>query len=282
MAPFELRPGAVFDGSTAANVAAAVGHAAATIATMPVRYTTWPDGSPVFPTEYRGASRRRGRLLVDPDFLWSFGATRVPLHLWIALRRLAVWIEPVLLAEWVEQMRRFARSTGKNVSTEVAARALRWIDPERDTREVRRLCELLDARGKSIHCVWTDKRLGLGELQVDHCFPWASWPCDNLWNLMPASREANQAKRDKLITAGLLERKRDRIAAWWHDAYLSLGEAGRARFELEARSSLPLFEHSSRPGGSDVTALLDGMALHRLRLRRDQHLPEWDGLGRAR
>lgn len=137
----------------------------------------------------------------------------VPLHLWIALRRLAVWIEPVLLAEWVEQMRRFARSTGKNVSTEAAARALRWIDPERDTREVRRLCELLDAQGKPIHCVWTDKRLSLDELQVDHCFPWASWPCDDLWNLMPASREANQAKRDKLITAGLLERKRDRIAA---------------------------------------------------------------------
>lgn len=26
---------------------------------------------------------------------------------------------------------------------------------------------------------------------IDHCFPWRAWPCDDLWNLLPTHRAVN-------------------------------------------------------------------------------------------
>lgn len=272
VASVELRPGAAFGEPQARLVHQAIRDAAATIARNPAHYTTWADGRPVFPTRTRTPAGTGQRLLLDEPYLWSFGEVQVPMHLWAALRRLAIWIEPVLLHEWVEQMRRFARAAGNDLPTDLAFRQLRWIDPARDTQTLRRTCGELIERGKPVHCIWTDRRLSMDRLEVDHAFPWSAWPCDDLWNLVPASRDANQAKRHRLITAELLERKRDRLAEWWHMAFLDRGEPLRQRFLMEARTSLPLAH--DRP---DPASLVEGMRLLRLRLHQDQNLPAWNG-----
>jgi hypothetical protein len=193
------------------------------------------------------------------------------------MRRLAIWIEPVLISEWVEQMRRFGRSTGHEIDGDEARRRLRWIDPERDTQTVRRLCENIQVKGRPIFCIWTDRKINFSELQVDHCFPFSAWPCDDLWNLFPTSRQANAAKRDRLVSAELLERRRDRIVEWWHEAFLLSDDAMmRRRFRIEARTSLPLGE-ADEDAELDPTHVLEGMGLVRLRLARDQQIPEWNG-----
>src|SRR3954468_13585430 len=49
-------------------------------------------------------------------------------------------------------------------------------------------------------------------LDIDHCLPWSAWPCGDLWNLLPASRHANQRlKKDRLPSASALAAARERI-----------------------------------------------------------------------
>jgi hypothetical protein len=48
-------------------------------------------------------------------------------------------------------------------------------------------------------------------LDIDHLFPWAAWPCSDLWNLPPVHRIVNQKfKRDRLPSAATLSRAEDR------------------------------------------------------------------------
>ena len=299
----ELRPGASFAPDRGAWLVRALGDAAATIATMPAFYLTFADGGPIFPTVYRGRPRHPpgSRLVIEPAMLWAFGTTRVPLHLWIALRRLAAWIEPMLLAEWSRLSIRFAAAQGRTIGHDPVLRALRWISPERDTATVRKIAQGVLARGRPIHCVWSGRRLSdVSAIEIDHCFPFSAWPCDDLWNLLPASRQANAVKRDRLVTDSVLSRAEDRIQSWWSTAYRDSGDAQLARqFTEEAQASLPVDLRSGQCSdlgfglqdgeaspiwagevepAADLASVFAAMRYQRLRLRQDQNLPEWEGV----
>jgi len=150
--------------------------------------------------------------------------------------------------------------------------ATRWSDPERDVLQARRIAvSLLDS--SDLRCVWTGRPLSALTLDIDHMFPWAAWPCSDLWNLLPTDRNLNQRlNRNRLPSAAALSRAEVRIIGWWQQAYLDNIETGLPeRFLTEARASLPTFS-SSKP--SDVFPVV---TLRRIRLRHDQQVPEWDG-----
>ncbi|MBD0273279.1 MAG: class I SAM-dependent methyltransferase, partial [Acetobacteraceae bacterium] len=109
----DLRIGARLGGDAARAVHAALGEAARTIALMPARYTTYPNGGPVLPVERRRPGAAPDALLLDAAYLRGFGVMRVPAHLWRALRRFAAWVEPALVAEWVRLMGDYARKQGR-------------------------------------------------------------------------------------------------------------------------------------------------------------------------
>ncbi len=70
-------------------------------------------------------------------------------------------------------------------------------------------------RGETLHCVWSGKRLELGVLDIDHCFPWNAWPYGDLWNLMLAHRRVNQhEKKGKLPSATALLAARSSVLEW--------------------------------------------------------------------
>jgi HNH endonuclease len=102
---------------------------------------------------------------------------------------------------------------------------------------------------------------------IDHCFPWMAWPCDDLWNLLPAHRSTNQHEKSaKLPSAGRLGRAREQIIDWWNDAYFSSANMEISnRFSTEAQVSLPTV--SSSPKLPDV---FEGVELQRLRIHYDQ------------
>jgi SAM-dependent methyltransferase len=289
IAPFELRPGGTFTGADAKAVAGALRDAAYTIARMPAHFTTYPDGRPIFPTEYEGRIEVRGELLLDAPTLRGLGQVRVPVHLWTTLRRLAAWIEPMLVAEWVRLVQRYGERQDRVIEGDHVRNLLGWIDPERDTGMIRNVVSDLFDKSEPIFCVWTGTRLrDVGAVEVDHCFPWSIWPCDDLWNLMPCSRAANQNKRNRLITRDLLYAAADRIQDWWSRAYRKnpSGPLMR-RFEIEARTTLTIDDlpRPTEPWGPaeaplEFGRLVDAMDLQRLRLRRDQQIPEWRGLDR--
>jgi len=84
---------------------------------------------------------------------------------------------------------------------------------------------------------------------------------------MPASRQVNIQKSNRLVTQAALERASETISTWWNDAFLSQGDGARRQFFLEASQTLPILVPNPEP--SDV---IDAMKMHRIRLSKDQGL----------
>ena len=267
----DLRVGMIFTAGRAAALHSALRDAAKTIAEMPARYLKYPKGGAVFPVEQWRGARAASTVTLDEAYLSSFGTLSMPLHLWKALQRFDAWIDPALVAEWKRLMQGYARAQGRVLSEPVVVQAMAWSDPARDVRIARE--RALDLLGKGpLHCVWSGRTLKATTLDVDHCFPWAAWPCDHLWNLMPCLPTVNNRKRDRLPGDATLRGARDRILEWWDAGYRGGSEALAERFMNEARAGLPAMpDHSDRL--EDVFA---GLALQRLRLCHDQQVPEWN------
>ena len=210
-------------------------------------------------------------LILDRDTLASWGILTVPGHLWRALSRHGAWIEPMLVAEWARLMRGYGDRAGQGIAPGVAEAALAWDEPVRTTALGRLAAErLIDGAG--LNCVWTGRALRLSTLDIDHCLPWAVWPCGDLWNLAPCDRRVNQhEKRDRLPSAALFADALERLEAWWRAAYLSDAALG-ARFLREAAAALPLAK------SADAASVYAAMDWRRLRLRQDQQVPEWGSI----
>lgn len=269
-----LRIGRRFPGAAGRVLHEALRDAAQTIARMPATHLTYPGGEPILPVFKSGTVRRPAEVLLDHDYLAGFGAMRVPMHVWSALQRFGIWIEPALRAEWTRLTKGYAERQGRRVDEARLWAAMNWADWDRDVGDARRQAERLLAAG-DLACVWSGARLSPDAFDIDHCFPWAVWPCGDLWNLMPVDRRINQhEKRDKLPGDRILRSAQDRILAWWNAAYRDRSPAALAeRFTLEAGASLPGIV-SATPHLDDVYSAL---ALQRMRLRQNQQVPEWDG-----
>ena len=186
----DLRVGMRFTGDIGKALHQAIKDATATIERMPATYMTYPNGGPILPVR-RNRTRRPADVLLSDDYLAGFGTMHVPMHLWTALQRYSVWIEPALQAEWIRLTKRYAERQGRQLDDARLSAAMAWSDPERDVGEARRQAEHLVAAG-GLTCVWSGKPLSAGAFDIDHCFPWAIWPCGDLWNLMPVHRRINQ------------------------------------------------------------------------------------------
>ena len=266
-----LRVGGRFTGSRAKSIHAALREAAQTIDRMPSTFMTYPTGGRILPVERGRLGLAPPILNLDADYLRTFGWLQVPTHLWRAMRRNAAWIEPTLIAEWARLMRDYARGQERHLADETITTSMQWADPERDVSQVRQLAVAVLEEG-GLRCVWTDQPLTPKTLDIDHMFPWAAWPCSDLWNLLPAHRLVNQRlKRDRLPSASTLFRGQGRITGWWEDAYLRRAETPLpTQFVQEARASLPAF--STGTAGDVFSAV----CLQRMRLHHDQQVPEWD------
>ncbi|MBD8532236.1 MULTISPECIES: methyltransferase domain-containing protein [unclassified Massilia] len=270
LAPVELRIGAVFGGQTAKHLHRSLSQIAQLIRDMPAKYLRWPaSDKPIFTVSRRRQLSAPERLLIDAPFLWSLGDFRVPLELWQALSHYNVWVEPVLVSEWVRLMENYAGRSRPDVRA-LAHTLLAWADPVRDTRLARTAVERIRAAGKPVYCVWSGARLK-DDYDVDHCFPYAAWPCGDAWNLMPAARRINIQKSNRLVTQAGLARASERIVDWWADAWLGQGEEQGRQFFLEASQTLPVL--ASSPRTADI---IDAMKLHRIRLAKDQGLRPWE------
>ena len=144
-------------GSPATNLAAlhrSLLDVTSTIVRMPIRYMTYPNSDdPILPVRHSGTTRRPTRSAdgrLTAGYLESFGTLRVPIHLWMAIRRLSVWIEPAIVAEWKLLMRTYADRQDRQLDEQTLADAMRWLEPERDVRLAREEADRLLAGDRSI------------------------------------------------------------------------------------------------------------------------------------
>jgi SAM-dependent methyltransferase len=266
----ELRIGSVFSGQTAKHLHRSLSEISQVIRNMPANYLRWPaSDNPIFEVTRRRMVPTPAQLQIDEAFLWSLGDFRIPLEIWQALTHYNVWIEPVLVSEWVRLIESYCNDGRPDIRT-FAYSLLAWVDPARDTSFARAAVDRIRAAGKAVYCVWSGALLR-DEYDVDHCFPFAAWPCGDAWNLMPAARQINIQKSNRLVTQTALERASGTISEWWSDAFLSQGEGLRRQFFLEAQQTLPILVTNPEP--ADV---IDAMKVHRIRLSKDQGLRPWE------
>lgn len=266
----ELRIGSVFNGQMAKHLHRSLSEISQVIRNMPANYLRWPaSDNPIFEVTRRRMVSTPARLQIDEAFLWSLGDFRIPLEIWQALTHYNVWIEPVLVSEWVRLIGSYCNDGRPDIRT-LAYSLLAWVDPVRDTSFARAAVDRIRAAGKPVYCVWSGARLR-DDYDVDHCFPFAAWPCGDAWNLMPAARQINIQKSNRLVTQAALERASETISEWWREAFLTQGEGLRRQFFLEASQTLPILVNSPEP--ADV---IDAMKVHRIRLSKDQGLRPWE------
>ncbi|MCG5540370.1 MULTISPECIES: methyltransferase domain-containing protein [unclassified Halorhodospira] len=273
VAPEELRIGMRFSDDRARALSMALREAAETIRNMPARYTTFPGGGHVFHVRRARQSRAQDEALIDAPFLWQYGVFRIPSELWRALQRFSVWVEPALITEWKRLMADYADRQGRQLAPAVMEHTLDWREPQRDVRLARERIEALREAGEPIHCVWSGRLLKQSAFEVDHCIPWAAWPCDDLWNLVPATPQVNGNKGAKLPDAATLQDAEDRLKRWWERAWQSAPETTIAeRFRREAAATLPGLRDDQ---SHDLDSVFSALDLRRIRLKQDQQIPEW-------
>ena len=278
VAPNDLRVGTRFGADLAPAVHAALVAASRTIATMPAHYMTFPNGQPVMRANPGRPGRTSAPLIIDESYLSGMGELLVPAHVWRALSRFDAWIEPAIILEWIRLMKAYAESQHRVLNDATIAQALLWTAPERLVADARGRALAVLATGEPLHCVWSGTRLTRQNIDIDHCFPWSAWPCDDLWNLLPSTRTLNQhQKRDRLPSAASLAAARERIENWWKAGHSLASDVHTAgRFFLEARTSLPVIGGDN--GSLEIEDVFDAVGIQRLRLKENQQIPEWRGV----
>lgn len=251
----------------APHVMGAIRDACQHIQKMPAHFTTWPGtADQVFEACYQSPGRTNSAIQLDKATLEKFGTFRVPRNVWDCMSQYAVWIEPAIRREWVKLMR------GWNVDKSLGELdlALDWPEAIRDTSRVRKRFEQLKQNSKAINCVWSGKHLQAKGVDIDHCFPWAHWQNNDLWNLLPAKSSVNLAKSDKLPSAALIQDSRQRIIDWWECAYLD--STLKDEFLISASSALPGIHSES----IDSQGVYQALLFQRDRMQRNQQLQEWN------
>lgn len=241
-----------------------------TIKEMPAKYITLPGTKDaVFDVELFRTQLPKDNLALTFDFLASLGHFHIPTDIWNALSRYSVWIEPALVNEWCIQMASYQANKESQLSQIDYLQALYWENPKRTTDRVRKKVDDL-LTTNAIPCCWTGSTLTNKNFAIDHAFPFARWPNNDLWNLLPALATANSKKSDRLPSLSLLNNSRERVVNWWQTAW----QEDELEFFTQANFALPVLTASNR-NFSDV---FDAMLLQRTRIKAFQQLTEWNGI----
>ena len=229
--------------------------------------------------------RAKDNLFLDLTTLneWEFSLHE---HLWFFFTRYASWIEPVLVSEWVKTMASY-KGNPQDQSPEKQHQlfnALDWLEAKRTTTEVRKRFDTLQQdQGHQHNYVWSNKSLKC-KYAIDHCMPFARWPNNDLWNLLPSDVTENGKKSDRLPTELKIKNSKQWITDWWQGAWLADAPSlsrktepsmalsnEQQRFFAEANIALPSLEANN----NSVDDLFEALLLQRGRLKEIQQLREW-------
>jgi len=263
----DLRLGATFTQERGNIIRAAINDACRNIEKMPANYITYPGslGRQVFQCDFRTARKHAGPVVLSREYLASFGSFRIPARLWQTFSQFACWLDPVIVREWKQITAGWSgvADVGRN-----SDQAFEWDEARRDTAPAYLRAQELRQKGMPLTCTWSAEKIGTS-LHIDHCFPWARWRNNDLWNLLPATEKVNLSKSDRLPSAETLTTARDRMIDWWNQAWID--GPREEQFLMEAIYSLPGLTRD-RPSLDEIHQA----ARHqRARLRQDQQIAEW-------
>lgn len=155
------------------------------------------------------------------------GTITMDASLWRELCLTGNWIQDATVLRWAELTEQI--NGGAVKASRMLDCLLSVPDAKRNVEDARRYYSALTDRT----CVWTERAIP-DDFAVDHAIPFSLWRNNDLWNLFPASVDANSKKSDRLPTYDLLHRRRDLIIHYWRGLDEALGE----RFHREAQTLL--------------------------------------------
>ncbi|WP_024873496.1 class I SAM-dependent methyltransferase [Tolumonas lignilytica] len=254
-----------------ANIAQAVHQTlkdiSKTIKEMPAKYITLPGtDQTVFEVETKRISIPKNNIILDSEYFQSFGSMNVPKQIWDSLVRYSVWIEPALVNEWSSLMAGYTLNRQQAFTKTDYLNALNWEDPQRCTTRVRDRVHQLQ-RNSEVNCCWSGKSLQNQQFAIDHAFPFARWPNNDLWNLLPSKTSLNLQKSDRLPTSGKLQQSRSFIVTWWQQAWRD----NENEFFTQAAFALPGIQKSQQ----NFNDVFDAMTMQRDRIKDLQQLSDW-------
>ena len=266
---FMFRPGARFCGEKAEAVHDILEKIAKTIEKNPSQKIVDPKTSDrIMRTKFEKPNGPLTDIVMDADYLSSFGDLTISVTLWRAMAKFGTQIEPLLVREWGKKIEALA-ANDHQVDLGVLVRAVRWHQPLKNACQAHKRVNYLMAN-QPVHCVWTGKRLGESAFDVDHCIPWAAWPCGDLWNLLPVHPSMKRDRRCcRLPASATLEKSAERILEWWDRAWHGSAETW-GQFVIEAKASLPML-----PPEPDLHSVFAGVQDRRFVIRADQGVEEW-------
>ncbi|WP_306519903.1 class I SAM-dependent methyltransferase [Rheinheimera sp.] len=227
--------GMLFTGTDAAALQQLFSDTLKTIKEGPVTYIWQRQKDNRLFQMQRDKTTKREMVLLDRAFLESYGRFELSESMWDCFRLYGCWIEPLLVQQWVSEMQKYEFNRQQGLTLDTYHHHLRWLDRQHDTGLVRKKVETLRSQGHDVRSVWSGKPLY--SYDIDHCLPFSYWPNNDLWNLLPSSREENRVKSDRLPSKTRLHTSREQITDWWQQAWQSQSE--RQRFFVEAAMSLP-------------------------------------------
>lgn len=275
----DYRIGNIFTGDTAVALYKTISAAVSNIKTMPCRFITQPNSDKTVFEVASKTVKAKDSIFLDLQTLEQWGEFSLPESTWLAFNRYACWIEPVLVSEWVKTMASYSgNSQYKSPENQYHLyQVLKWEEPKRTTTEVRKRFDELKLQQslkhnqqEQIRCVWSAKPLKQ-KYDIDHSMPFARWPNNDLWNLLPTDRKINNQKSDKLPTEQKLKQAKERIQQWWQVAWLEPEDNVQKRFFAEANIALPGLSSDN----SSVDDLFEALMMQRGRLKEMQQLREW-------
>ncbi|MDN3714694.1 class I SAM-dependent methyltransferase [Vibrio breoganii] len=232
----DLSIGSMFFGKEAIALSNAISDSIDTINAGPVKHTYQGDTSNRYFQIERNRKKKVEQVVLDSDYFASFGTFSLDESLWECLRLYHSWIEPLVVNQWVSEMRSFQLNKDRNISLEKYHEYLVWNDKGHDTKLVRKRVEELNQDINMVESIWSGRKL-VGDYHIDHCLPFAYWPNNDRWNLFPVLAKENRSKSDRVPSATRLSQSRGRILNWWELAWGT--EQDQSRFFTEASLSLP-------------------------------------------
>ena len=171
-------------------------------------------------------------------FRYQSGLVMLHVDLWREFCLSSHWIRDSLLLRWSELCEKFSATNDPAIQRGVTLPyLLKEGLPEREQGIARRMYE----ERENLSCVWSDKKITLATMDVDHALPFSLWRNNDLWNLLPAARKVNNEKRDKIPTPELLRSRKDAIVDIWKFA----NEVEPKVFQFEVERTLGKF-HEAR------------------------------------
>ena len=170
----------------------------------------------------------------------------VDAELWIEFCLTGYWVKDSLLLRWAELTKQFA---GKHIAGASTGAVVELLLSREQIEREQRVARSIYVKEEHLHCVWSGKKVNPRSFDVDHALPYALFHNNDLWNLLPADKKINNAKRDKVPAPKFLSERRDALVDQWRflrtaetEMFTNEVKAALGRFRADAWE-LDLFTH---------------------------------------